>query len=153
MFPPRGPLPTFNWVFEYQSIASEILTQPSRYRKQFASRRKMSLSLEPGTCLVYASILGYIYFLSTSFSHIYVTPPMRFRINYRGKLLKTNSRTEQTQYIDFKNMIYFFNLILNVGGFGSSAVHGELSPKAHELISDYYLQAFISRLKRNEVTA
>ena len=32
---PRGgdPLPTFNWIFEYQPIASEILTQPSRYKR------------------------------------------------------------------------------------------------------------------------
>ena len=26
------PLPTFNWVFQYQLIASEILTQPSLYK-------------------------------------------------------------------------------------------------------------------------
>ena len=26
------PVPTFNWVFGYQPIASQILTQPSRYK-------------------------------------------------------------------------------------------------------------------------
>ena len=26
-------MPTFNWVFKYQSIASEILTKPSRYKR------------------------------------------------------------------------------------------------------------------------
>ena len=27
------PVLTFNWFFEYQPIASEILTQPSRYKE------------------------------------------------------------------------------------------------------------------------
>ena len=32
---PQGgdPVQTFNWVFEYQPIALEILTQPSRYKR------------------------------------------------------------------------------------------------------------------------
>ena len=33
MFPTRRPLPTFNWDFEYQPIASGILTQPKRYKR------------------------------------------------------------------------------------------------------------------------
>ena len=28
-----NPVPSFNWVFEYQPIASEISTQPSRYNR------------------------------------------------------------------------------------------------------------------------
>ena len=34
----------FNWVFEYQQIASELITQQSNYksRKQFVRRRKRS---------------------------------------------------------------------------------------------------------------
>ena len=27
------PVPTFNCVFEYQQMASEVLTQPSRYKR------------------------------------------------------------------------------------------------------------------------
>ena len=27
------PVPTFNWFLEYQTITSEILTQPSRYKR------------------------------------------------------------------------------------------------------------------------
>ena len=30
---PKDPVPTFNWVFENQRIASGILTQPSRYKR------------------------------------------------------------------------------------------------------------------------
>ena len=47
------------WVFEYQPIALEILTQPSRYKrtkKQFTSRHK-SLTLEPRSYLYYISVL------------------------------------------------------------------------------------------------
>ena len=31
MSPPRGPC-TFNWVFEYQPIASDMITQPSCFK-------------------------------------------------------------------------------------------------------------------------
>ena len=27
------PVPSFNWVFEYESIATEMLIQPSRYKR------------------------------------------------------------------------------------------------------------------------
>ena len=33
MSSPCDPVPTFIWVFEYQPIALEILTQPSRYKR------------------------------------------------------------------------------------------------------------------------
>ena len=48
------------WVFEYQPIALEILIQPSRYKrtkKQFTSRHKSSLTLDPGSYLYYISVL------------------------------------------------------------------------------------------------
>ena len=48
----------FNWVFKYQPITSEILTQSCRYKKikkQFGSGRKMSPPLGPSICLVYLS--------------------------------------------------------------------------------------------------
>ena len=32
MFASGDPVTTSNWVFQYQPIASEILTQPSRYK-------------------------------------------------------------------------------------------------------------------------
>ena len=32
MSPPRNPRSTFNWIFEYQPIEIEILTQLSRYK-------------------------------------------------------------------------------------------------------------------------
>ena len=53
-------MPTFSWIFKYQPIVSELLTQPSRYkksRKQFPSRRKRSPTLEPGIYLDYIFIL------------------------------------------------------------------------------------------------
>ena len=33
MFHPMDPVPTLNWIFEYQPTASEILTHPSRYMR------------------------------------------------------------------------------------------------------------------------
>ena len=59
MSPSQGLMPTFNWVFENQPIALGILTQLSRYkkrRKQLASRRKRSTTLDPGSFLDYRSL-------------------------------------------------------------------------------------------------
>ena len=59
---PRGPCPDYYWVFEYQLIASGILTQLSRYnraKKQFASRRK---GPQHWIQLVILIIYLYIYF-------------------------------------------------------------------------------------------
>ena len=53
---------TFNWVFEYQPIASGILTQLQKSRKQFTSRQKRSSTLNPENCLCYTFI-----FLDLSF--------------------------------------------------------------------------------------
>ena len=66
-------MPTFYWVFEYQPIASKILTLPSRYKrakKQFASTRKRSPLLGPGSCLGYTHPYLYIY-CCTLHSHLH----------------------------------------------------------------------------------
>ena len=56
---PRGELsePTFNWIFEYQPIASE--TQPSHYKTAESNLlgSERSSPLGPGSCLGYISIL------------------------------------------------------------------------------------------------
>ena len=47
---------TFNWVFEYQPIASETLTQPSCYNRaenNLLADEKGPHDQEPGRCLVY----------------------------------------------------------------------------------------------------
>ena len=49
-------MPTFNWVFEYQPIESEILTQPSVY-KRAENNLLADEKLEPGSSLGYTSIL------------------------------------------------------------------------------------------------
>ena len=57
------PVPTLNWVFKYQPIASDIFTQPSHYKrtkKQSSSRRKRFPPLWPGSCLDYTSKLTHL---------------------------------------------------------------------------------------------
>ena len=52
--------PCADFQLKYQPIASEILTQPSRYKKsrmEVASRRKEFPPMEPGSCLGYKSRL------------------------------------------------------------------------------------------------
>ena len=56
---------TFNWWFEYRPIAPQTLTQPSCFKKRakhFASRRKKSLTLHPGSYLDYMYIYTYAFF-------------------------------------------------------------------------------------------
>ena len=62
MSPPSGP--TFNLVFEYQPIASEILAQPSRYKKK--KNRKQFQANETPLFLFVSSKTSYfiIYFFS-----------------------------------------------------------------------------------------
>ena len=57
-------MPTFNWVYTYQPITSDILTQPShkKSRKQYAIRLKRYPQLEPECFLDYASILIHLLF-------------------------------------------------------------------------------------------
>ena len=53
--PHEDPVPTFNWVFENQPIASKILTQPSRYKRaesKLLSDEKGLQQGDPGSCLV-----------------------------------------------------------------------------------------------------
>ena len=53
---------TFNWVFEYQPIASYILINTAKLlhksRTQFSSRQKRSSQLGPDSCLVYTFIFS-----------------------------------------------------------------------------------------------
>ena len=48
-------MPTFNWVFENQPIASGILIQPSRYRRSecnLLADKKGPQQEDPGSCQV-----------------------------------------------------------------------------------------------------
>ena len=53
------PVPTFDWVFEYQPLRRDINTAKSlqNSRKQIASRQKRSPTLDPDIYLDYLSIL------------------------------------------------------------------------------------------------
>ena len=53
-------MPTFNWVFKNQPIASRILTQPSRYKRaksNLLADEKGPEQRDPGSCLVIHPIL------------------------------------------------------------------------------------------------
>ena len=52
---PEDPVPTFNWIFENQSIESGILTQTSRYKRPVSNLladEKGPQQVDPDSCLV-----------------------------------------------------------------------------------------------------
>ena len=55
-------MPTFNWVFEYKLITSEILTQPSQYERAVSkfSIPKRFPPLGPVICLSYTYTYAFI---------------------------------------------------------------------------------------------
>ena len=51
-------MPTFKWVFEYQPIESEILTQPCRYKRAENNLLADEKDTPHCSCLSYTSLLN-----------------------------------------------------------------------------------------------
>ena len=64
------PVPTFNWVFEYQPVASEILRHPE---SNLLADKKRFPTLDTGSYLDYKSIL---------INLIFSKPPNLERVSY-----------------------------------------------------------------------
>ena len=77
MSPPRRPCTDFNWVFEYQPIASEILHQQSRYKK--AERKLLADEKEPKHWILVVISVIYIYRLIVEIVYLWLSSPFTER--------------------------------------------------------------------------